>query len=414
MDETEIVLWVGIDWGNAAHQACVLKSDREVVEERAIAHSGEAITEFVASLLERAEGVGARVAVGIETPHGSIIDALLERGVRVFSVNPKQLDRFRDRHTVAGAKDDRRDAFVLADSLRTDRALFREVRIADPRVVELRELVRVHEDLAAERVALGNRLHTQLNRFFPQMLALGSVYEEAWLWKLLERAPTPLEARRLSLAKIGSILKSHSIRRWSPDKVREILREPALYVAPGVEHAALAHISKLLPRIRLVHEQLKECTRDIDVILEDLAEPDEDSEKREHRDVTILRSLPGVGTLVSATMLAEAHEPLATRNYTSLRALCGAAPVTHQSGKRCAVSMRRACNGRLRNAVFHCAMNAVQHDERTKAHYARLRARGHSHGRAVRGVADRLLNVLIAMLEERTLFDAQKRRPLAA
>jgi transposase len=414
MEKPEISFYVGIDWGSAAHQACVLGGDRQVLEERSFAHSGKAIAEFVATLLERAGGDGARVAVGIETPRGSIVDTLLDRGVRVFALNPKQLDRFRDRHTVAGAKDDRRDAFVLADSLRTDRPLFREVKLGDPRVVELRELVRIHEDLIAERVALGNRLYAQLNRFYPQILALGSVHEESWIWALLQRAPTPAESGRLSVAKIGSVLKAHSIRRWPPEKVREILREPALHVAPGVEQAALAHISKLLPRIRLVHEQLKDCAREIESILDELAEPEDDAEKRGHRDVTILRSLPGVGIIVSATMLAEAHEPLATRDYTSLRALCGAAPVTHQSGKRLTTSMRRACNGRLRNAVHHYAMSAVQNDQRTKAHYAGLRAKGHSHGRAIRGVADRLLQVLIAMLKKGTLFDAEKRRPAVA
>jgi transposase len=410
MEETEISLWVGIDWGTEAHQTCILRADRQVVEERSIAHSGNAIGEFVSALLARAGGEGSRIAVGIETPRGSIVETLLDRGVRVFAVNPKQLDRFRDRHTVAGAKDDRRDAFVLADSLRTDRHLFREVKLGDPRVVELRELVRVHEDLTAERIALANRLREQVNRFYPQLLALGSVHDEPWLWTLLERAPTPAQGSRLSLAKIGSVLKAHSIRRWAPEKVREVLREQALHVAPGVERAAVAHISKVLPRLRLAHEQQKQCLREIESLLDELAQPAADGEKREHRDAAILRSLPGVGTLVSTTMLAEAHEPLAARDYTSLRALCGAAPVTHQSGKRLTTSMRRACNGRLRNVAHHFAMNCVNNDERTKKHYAALRAKGHSHGRAIRGVVDRLLGVLVAMLKQRALFDPEKRR----
>ena len=414
MDETEVSLWVGIDWGNEAHQACILRGDRQILEERSIAHTGKGIVEFVDALLARTGGDGAQIAVGIETPRGSIVDTLLDRGVRVFAVNPKQLDRFRDRHTVAGAKDDRRDAFVLADSLRTDRPLFREVKLGDPLVVQLRELVRVHEDLVAERIVLGNRLQAQLNRFYPQVLSLGSAHDEPWLWALLQRAPTPAEGAGLSIAKIGSVLKAHSIRRWTPEKVREVLRERALHVAPGVEQAALAHISKLLPRIRLVHEQLKDCARETESLLDELAEPGDDSENRGHRDVTILRSLPGVGILVSATMLAEAHEPLARRDYNSLRALCGAAPVTHQSGKRLTTSMRRACNGRLRNAIHHYAMSSVQNDDRTKLHYAALRAKGHSHGRAIRGVADRLLNVLIAMLKQGTLFDPGKRRTAAA
>ena len=72
------------------------------------------------------------MAIGIEVPHGTLVEELLERGFTVFSINPKQLNRFRDRHFPAGAKDDKRDAFVLADSLRTDQHCFRAVSLGDP------------------------------------------------------------------------------------------------------------------------------------------------------------------------------------------------------------------------------------------------------------------------------------------
>jgi hypothetical protein len=78
------------------------------------------------------------VAVGIEVPHGPVVDTLIDRGFVVHAINPKQLDRLRDRLSVAGAKDDRRDAYVLADGVRTDRRLFRRVHVTDPRLVELR------------------------------------------------------------------------------------------------------------------------------------------------------------------------------------------------------------------------------------------------------------------------------------
>ena len=129
--------------------------------------------------------------------------------------------------------------------------------------------------------------------------------------------------------------------------------------------------------------------------------------------MTILRSLPGVGRVVAATMLAEASRPLAARDYQSLRTHAGAAPVTRQSGKVRHVVMRRSCNPRLRAAVFHWARNSIRLDEACRAHYARLRQH-HGHARARRGVADRLIGVLIAMLTSRSLYDPQRRRALAA
>jgi len=113
----------------------------------------------------------------------------------------------------------------------------------------------------------------------------------------------------------------------------------------------------------------------------------------EQRDATILRSLPGVGRIVLATLLAEAAEPLRRRDYHALRSLSGVAPVTRRSGKTCVVVRRYACNKRLANALYHWARLATQHDALSRRRYAALRQRGHSHGRALRTVADRLLSV---------------------
>jgi transposase len=85
--------------------------------------------------------------------------------------------------------------------------------------------------------------------------------------------------------------------------------------------------------------------------------------------------------------------------------LSGVAPVTRSSGKRRVVVMRKACHMRFRSAVYHWARVAIQHDPASRERYAALRARGHSHGRALRSVADRLLGVACAMLENQTLYD---------
>jgi transposase len=89
----------------------------------------------------------------------------------------------------------------------------------------------------------------------------------------------------------------------------------------------------------------------------------------------------------------------------------GVAPVTKQSGRRRTVSMRYACNARLRDAGYHWARTGAQKDPPSRAYYAQLRARGHSHGRALRSVADRLLRVLITLLNRRQLFDPTHSQP---
>jgi transposase IS116/IS110/IS902 family protein len=107
----------------------------------------------------------------------------------------------------------------------------------------------------------------------------------------------------------------------------------------------------------------------------------------------ILRSMPGLGRIILAVLLGEVWQPLRRRDYHALRSLSGVAPVTRRSGKTCVVVRRYACNKRLANALYHWARLATQRDAVSRRRYAALRQRGHSHGRALRTVADRLLAV---------------------
>ena len=154
--------------------------------------------------------------MAIESPRGALIDACLARGFLVFAVNPKQLDRFRDRHTVAGAKDDRRDAWVLADSLRTDAAAFHLVRYEDPIVAQLRELSRAEDALDAEFRRLANQLRSQLHRLVPEVLTLCSGADEPWFWALLAAAPSPAAQRRLTRARVDHLLRAHRFGSGPP------------------------------------------------------------------------------------------------------------------------------------------------------------------------------------------------------
>ena len=338
--ERDYRIYVGIDWATQAHQACVLDGAGQILAERSFEHAGNAIAAFAQWLNELAGGDPEQVAIAIEVPRGAVVETLVERGFQVYAINPKQLDRFRDRYTVAGAKDDRRDAFVLGDSLRTDQPCFRRVRLDDPLVIQLRELSRVDEDLKREGSQLTNRLREQLHRFYAQTLSLCPAADEPWLWALLELAPSPSLGRRLRPQRVQRLLRQHRIRRLSAEEVVAALRTPALSVAPGVLEAATEHIALLLPRLRLVHTQRQRCGARIEALLDDLqAAEDEDEEQGEHRNVEILRSLPGVGRVVAATVLAEASGPWPTETTTA----CARTPGSRPSLNRVASTIRSSC-----------------------------------------------------------------------
>ena len=125
------------------------------------------------------------------------------------------------------------------------------------------------------------------------------------------------------------------------------------------------------------------------------------------QDIVVLKSMPGIGRINLATLLCEGSGPLSRRDYPALRTLCGAAPVTKRSGKSQIVVMRYAAHARLRNTVYHWARVAIQHDPKSRSRYVAPRRRGHSHGRALRGVADRLLGLACVLLQRQTPFDPQ-------
>jgi transposase len=379
-----------------------------MIEERWIEHSGDGVAELIQWLRSKTSVAPGAIAVVLELPRGALIESLLEQGFAVFSINPKQLDRFRDRYSPAGAKDDDRDAFVLADSSRTDLHCFHPVRVDEPALLRLRELSRLEEDVAREQNRLCNQLREQWHRFFPQLLQLSPAADEAWAWDLFQAAPLPSKVAKLTSQRIARILKAHRIRRLDAPQVQAILAATPLRLAPGAAEAASEHALLLLPRLRLLQQQRLQIAQRMDAVLADLAAPDP-AHPSEHRDAAVLLSLPGVGRHIAATMLSEASQAIANRDYHALRAYAGSAPITRQSGKKEIVLMRRGCNQRLRNALYHWSRCSVVHDPRSKKIYAQMRAQGHSHGRALRGMSDRWLAVLFSMLRHHSLYDPKRR-----
>ena len=395
--------FAGVDWGSATHRACLLDEVGTVVGERAFAHGGAGLAALCDWLMAMAGDPGT-VAVAIEVPHGPVVDALLDRGFAVHAINPKQLERLRDRVSLAGAKDDRRDARVAAGGLRTDPHLFRPVAAGDPAVIVLREWSRLAEELQQERVRLSNRIRQQLWRSYPQLLAVSDDVTAKWVLDLWTLAPTPAKAARLRKATLARLLQEHRIRRVDAEQVLGLLRQPAITVAEGVTEAAVLHLHSLVARLRLANREFHQAERKLDELCTALKE-DTTASGDAPRDAAVLSSLPGIGPVILATLLTEASGPISRRDYAALRTLSGVAPVTKRSGKSCLVTMRYAAQARLRNAVFHWARVAALNDPKCRRRYSALRARGHSYGRASRSVADRLLGVACVLLQRQVLFD---------
>jgi len=405
MNRLHYELLVGIDLGQWLHQACVLDANGELLEERGFEHSVDGLSatlDWLLNLASKAE----RIAVAIEKPHGAVVETLLGRGIAVFAINPKQVDRFRDRHSMSGAKDDRRDAFVLADALRTDGHRFQRLQMPPPEIVALRELLRTRNQLVKNHVALSSQIRDLLARCWPHLSTLAPKEKalDSFFCELLQLfLDRPTEIGSTS---IQQLVHKHHIRRVQPDFILEALKLNPLRVAPATIHATADHLRLLVMQVLLVRQH----RRDADQFLERWFHGLQRTTQQPYSDAAILASFPGVGAFVLASLLSFAHDPIRLRKLEAFRCLGGIAPVTKQSGKRRQVLLRRARSQPLNNALHHWATIAVLRDPHAKDHYHRLRQRGHSHARALRGVMDRILSIAVAMLRDRTLYDPARRR----
>jgi transposase len=429
-DTTAFAWFVGIDWGSAAHRVDVADGTGRQLATFTVEHTPAGLSQLVTQLATYAGDQLDRVAVAIEVPRGALVEVLLERAMAVFVVNPKQLDRFRDRFSVAGAKDDALDARVLGSALRTDQALFRRVAMDEPRVIQLRELTRADAVLHREWQDLTNRLRELVHRIAPSWLTLSPAADDPWFWAFLALVATPELGRHVRRRKFQEVLEARRIRRVTVDDLFTALEEGPLPVAPGTIEAVTGHVQLLLPRLHLIAEQRTQCERALTRVIAELSASDEDppptaptappgaghadalpsATHPAPSDIAILQSLPGVGVRITATFIADARTQLQLADYQGLRTLTGIAPVRRQTGKQKTgfVTMRYACNHRLRNACYHMANISMRLDTAARRYYTALRARGHSHGRALRSVADRWLRILTAMLKQRTLYDPSR------
>ena len=390
---------VGIDWGNEKHAICVIDADGRVRKEQMVNND----LTLLEVLLNVTGGVPPEtVHIALEDRRNAVADTLVAHGFRVHTINPKQVDRFRDRENVAGAKDDRRDARVLARTLRTDGDFFHLVEVPTEHLMLLRGCTGAIEELERDRRRKSNQLRALLLRFYPALLALCPGTDELWFWELVLLLRSVEHAKKVTDKKLTELLQKHRRRLVTLETLRSVIDAKHLHTSPGVAVASFENARVLIESLRLLERQLKAATKARDELLKvQVGEADGPS------DAELLCSVPGIANKTAAILLVDAALPLQSGQLGLLRALAGVAPVTKRSGKSTSIVMRRACNNRLRQALYHAAGTLARHDQRFATQYRRLCERGHTHARACRGVADRLLTVLVAMMKSRELFRQQ-------
>jgi transposase len=383
----------GIDWASADHAVCVVDAAGVVVARFTVEHTAAGLAELVRRLAR-----GGASEAAIERGDGPVVDALLSAGVTVVVISPNQLKNLRSRYGSAGNKDDRFDAYVLADTLRTDRARLQPLHPDSSATTTLRASVRARRDLVAHRVAVCNQLRAHLQKAFPGAVGLFRDLDSPISLAFLDRFDCQDRADWLSVKRLTAWLSSIGYSGRTDPAVLFARLTAAPRGATGENGAALAHTTRAyLAVLNSLVNQIKTLQAQIS---EQLAL---------HADGHIFTSLPRSGTVRAARLLAEIGD-CRTRfpDPESLICLAGVAPSTRQSGKHKAVTFRWAVDKQLRDAVCDFAADSRHAHPWAAQLYNQAIARGKDHPHATRILARAWLYVIWHCWHNHTTYDPAK------
>ena len=388
------MLFVGDDWAEEHHDVELQDPTGRVLGRAKLPEGIAGIARLHAMIGEYVgDDEPAQVVVGIETDRGGWVQALITAGYRVYAINPLQVARYRERHSVSGAKSDTGDAHALADMVRTDRHQLLPVAGDSVHAEAIKVVTRAHKTLIWERTRHLLRLRSGLREFFPAALAAFDDLTAPDALQLLGAAPDPASAGRLSIGQITAALK-RARRRNIAEKAAAIqaalradqLRQPAVVSAAyaATVRAQVAILSTLNTEIKHMEEQVE-------------------AHFGKHPDAEIYLSQPGLGVVLGARVLAEFGDD--KTRYADAKARKNYSPITRQSGKKKLVLARYVHNDRLIDALNRQAFATLRASPGARAYYDQLRGRGVGHHAALRQLGNRLVGILHGCLKTATAYD---------
>jgi len=336
------------------------------------------------------------VVVGIETDRGLWVTALRAAGYTVYAINPRQVARYRERHSTSGAKSDKADAHTMAGMVRTDSRQLRAVAGDSAEAGAIKVAARAHQTLIWERTRQVQRLRHQLREYFPAALQAFEDLDAPDALELLARAPDPARAARLTRAQVAAVLKRARRRdiTGKTDAILAALRGEQLHQPPPVAGVYAATVSSLTVIIAALNGEIAKMEQQVTACF------------RRHPDAAIYLSQPGTGEILGARQLGEFGDD--PHRYASARArknYAATSPVTRQSGKKKIVMARFIRNDRLADALHRQAQSALITSPGARVCYDEQRGRGLDHDAALRALSNRLVGILHGCLKTGTVYD---------
>ncbi|WP_380162820.1 IS110 family transposase [Kineococcus sp. R86509] len=387
----------GIDWASTDHAIAVVDAHGVQTVREMVEHTTDGLARMIRVLTRT--GVHE---VAIERGDGPVVDALLQAGFAVFVIASNQVKNLRQRYGAAGNKDDHFDAYVLADTLRTDRRRLHPLTPDSPATVTLRMTVRARKDLVAARIAMANQLRAQLEHALPGAIKLFRDIDSAITLAFLTRFPTQAKVDWLTPKRLENWLRTQHYPHPARAEQLHTHLAAATRGTVGDQAETRAHVTAaFVTGLTALRAQIKALEEQIETQL--LAHP----------DAVVFTSLPKAGIVRAARLLAEIGD-CRGRYPTpeSLTSLAGATPSTRQSGKVKIVSFRWAVDKELRGAVTDFAGDSHHANAWAADLYRKARARGCDHPHATRILARAWLHVIWRCWQDCVAYDPTQHRAL--
>jgi len=393
------MIFAAIDWAEQSHMLVVLDAEGRTLDKARISHDRMGLGELDRMLLGHGISTG-EIPIAIELNEGVLVDWLLCQGYRVYGLNPKSAERARDRFTPAGLKDDERDAWAMAEFLRTSYQHLRPMRPESDQTIALREWVRLREDLMQERTVHLQRLRSHLVQWNPHILRAMTDLNAAWALALLEKTPTADAFAQLTHRSIEAFAKGRRMSLITRDRVltHATFHSPTPGSARNDAHAA--EVRHRVSSIHHLNERLAEVDRTLTQLIEN------------HPDAVLFRSLPVSGTVTTATFLAAFGEDRDRwGGPEEVAARWGVAPVTQQSGKHRVVKRRMACDTTVHQSWLWFSFNTIRRKDCWASEYYRgKRSAGTDHFTALRCTSQRWTRIVYRIWHDRTQYDEEFHR----
>jgi transposase len=382
---------VGIDIAKEVHWVTAVDPDGVVRIDRKLPNAPADL----AGLVDQLTGLGGTVRIGLDVVGGiaGLAEAMLaEAGFALVHVPGLAVNRARQATVGGENKSDPRDARAIAEQVRT-RSDLRPIEPATELDREIRLLVGRRRDLVGAQTQRLSRLHDLLVGIFPGLERSLDLTTKGPL-HLLTRFVTPAELRAAGTRRLVRHLRAAG----GLPKV-EHLAEKALAaageqtIAAPAERVAARLIRELAAEALASRARLVELDRELEALLD------------RHPEAALIRSLPGMGAVLTAELVTEAGDLSRFRSADALASAAGMAPVLRQSGRTRFLRRPAGGNKGLKRVFYQSAFCSLAHPD-SRAFYDRKKREGKRHHQAVIALARRRVNVLWAIIRTRTPFAA--------